>query len=110
MFLAGVFLDDSAPTAGTEPDRLDFIPANPDDQGNNFTDLSPALRQSFFVGDGHTDSGGVQTFHIPDGATRLYLGVEDAWDFGSAGSSGAPGFFNDNSGAFSVTPQISTPT
>ena len=87
-FLVGVFLDDSEPIAGSEPARLTF--SNPED----FTSLSPLLRQTFFIGDGRTDAGGVvQSFVAPAGATRIYFGFVDAFIY-----IGLPGQFQDNSG------------
>ncbi|QBB70149.1 hypothetical protein ELE36_07095 [Pseudolysobacter antarcticus] len=87
-FLVGVFLDDSEPVAGTEPARLSF--ASPE----NFTTLAPLLLQTFFIGDGKTDGGGVtQSFAAPLGATRLFFGFADAPNY-----TGLPGAFVDNSG------------
>ena len=87
-FLVGVFLDDSEPVGGTEPARLSF--ASPE----NFTTLSPVLRQTFLIGDGKADTGGaVQSFVAPPAATRLFLGFADA-----PGYTGLPGAFQDNSG------------
>jgi hypothetical protein len=87
-FLVGVFLDDTEPVAGTEPARLSF--ASPED----FTTLSPLLRQTFLIGDGKADnSGAVQSFVAPAGATRLFLGFADGPNY-----TGLPGAFQDNSG------------
>ncbi len=90
MFLTGVFLDASEPS-GIPPDRLDFGPSALTDA---FTEASPALRQTFFIGDGLTPSGVRQIFHVPPGATRLFLGFADGFAF-----SGDPGYFDDNGGA-----------
>jgi hypothetical protein len=96
MFLVGLFLDGSEP-ADPAPSRLGF--SDPED----FTDLSPALRQVFFIGDGVTDTGGTtQRFHVPATATRLFLGFADAFFFDEA-----PGFYGDNSGALTATFSIS---
>jgi hypothetical protein len=77
-YLIGVFFADTVPTGphGT----LDFT-------GNrDFASLSPALAQTYFIGDGRTATGRLQRFHPPPGATRLYFGVGDAWVLpGSAG-------------------------
>jgi hypothetical protein len=91
--LVGVFLDASDPTSSAAPADLDFGPTG---IGTAFTTLSPALKQAFFIGDGltGTGSGTVQTFVVPAGATRLFLGTSDG--FGWA----------NNSGAFTVTPAI----
>jgi hypothetical protein len=97
-FLAGVFLDDSAPITGAEPTRLDF-----NSIGANFTDLNPLLAQTFPIGDGltGTGSGQHQIFHVPDNATRLFLGFLDAYDFG--GPSGrAPSQYADDTGSFTA--------
>lgn len=88
--LVGVFLDNNLPTSGPAPADLDFGGTG---IGTAFTTLSPALKQVFFIGDGltGTGSGSAQTFVVPAGATRLFLGVSDG-----------VGWFN-NSGSFSVT-------
>ena len=89
-YLIGVFLADAVPT-GPPPATLDFT-------GNrDFASLSPALGQTFFIGDGRTASGRPHRFHPPPGATRLYFGFGDAWSF-----QGPPGFYADNSGSLKV--------
>lgn len=97
-YLVGVFLDDSEP-ADPPPDSLVL----PD---GSFLDLFPDLRQIFFVGDGLTGegSGTVQTFHIPDTATRLFLGFSDRCSV----SPNVPGWYDDNSGTVSGTVTFST--
>lgn len=84
--LVGVFLDASQPNLSAAPGALDFT-------ATSFTTLSPLLKQAFFIGDGRTGtgSGSVQTFVVPSGATRLFLGTSDGF-----------GWFN-NSGSFAVT-------
>lgn len=89
-YLIGVFLADAVPT-GPPPATLDFT------GDRDFASLSPALGQTFFIGDGRTASGRPHRFHPPTGATRLYFGVADAWAF-----EGPPGFYADNSGSFQV--------
>jgi hypothetical protein len=89
-YLIGVFLADSAP-AGSPPGTLDFT------GDRDFTSLSPALAQTFFIGDGRTATGRSQRFRVPPGATRLYFGFGDAWSF-----EGPPGFYADNSGSLEV--------
>ena len=87
-FLVGVFLDDTEPVAGTEPVRLSF--SSPE----NFTMLSPLLRQTFLIGDGKADSSGTtQSFVAPPGATRLFFGFTDGPNY-----TGFTGAFQDNSG------------
>lgn len=83
------------------PARLDFRTL-----GTGFTELSPLLGQSFFIGDGLTGlgTGAQQQFHAPAGATRLFVGIVDGGFFGWFGppSDSAPGAYVDNSGSFSV--------
>lgn len=88
--LVGVFLDSSQPDTTAAPAGLDFSSGG---IGTSFATLSPALKQAFYIGDGltGTGSGSVQTFLVPAGATRLFLGTSDG--FGWA----------NNTGAFSVT-------
>jgi hypothetical protein len=57
----------------------------------DFTSFSPQLKQPFFIGDGRRSDGTVQTFTVPSGATRLYLGVHDNVNW------------NNNSGYFLVS-------
>lgn len=101
--LVGVFLNASQPDSSAAPSALDFT-------STSFTTLSPALKQAFFIGDGRTGNGTgtVQTFVVPAGATRLFLGTSDG-----------VGWFN-NSGSFNVgiavgagvtpTPTVPPPT
>jgi hypothetical protein len=93
--LVGVFLDNSLPTATPAPADLNFSTPG----STSFASLSPALKQAFFIGDGLTGSGTgtVQTFVVPAGATRLFLGTSDGF-----------GWFN-NSGSFAVTVAANTP-
>ena len=101
MFLVGVFVGPTEPT-DPAPARLDFSNTG---LTENFSSLSPALNQVFFIGDGltGTGSGVMQQFLVPSGATRLYLGFADAFDPGSNTISGQPGFYGDNDGAISAT-------
>jgi hypothetical protein len=85
MFLAGLFLGD-AEAQDPAPARLDFT------KQPNFTVLSPLIGQTFYAGDGKG-----RTFRIPRGATRLFLGFVDAFDF-----VGEPGFYGNNRGQFEV--------
>jgi hypothetical protein len=92
-YLVGVFLPDRINVA-SPPETLDF---NGD---YNFLQLSPRLAQLFFIGDGRATRR-LQRFEIPAGATRLYLGIADAFGF-----RGPPGNYDDNTGAFDVTVQF----
>jgi hypothetical protein len=93
--LVGAFLDNSLPTATPAPVDLNFSTPG----STSFPSLSPALKQAFFIGDGLTGNGtgAVQTFVVPAGATRLFLGTSDG-----------SGWFN-NSGAFAVTVTAAAP-
>jgi hypothetical protein len=84
--LVGVFLDNSVPS-GSGPASLDFS------SGLNFASLTPGIGQIFFIGDGltGTGTGGVQQFYVPTGATRLFLGTSDGYEW------------QNNSGSFRVT-------
>jgi hypothetical protein len=94
LYLMGVFLTSAAP-GSTAPAILDFRSTA---IGTNFDELSPAIGQSFYIGDGFNPvSGRQQRFNAPANATRLFLGVMDAYGF-----SGYTGAYSDNSGSFSV--------
>ena len=100
LALVGVFLSDVEP-ADPAPASIDF-----NSIGIAFTILSPSIAQIFFIGDGKTGTGGglLQTFQVPNGATRVFFGVADA-----LGAAGPPGTFSDNGGTFTanatVTPE-----
>ena len=95
-FLAGVFLGPSLP--GVAPTRLDFNVI-----GTNFLSLSGlGLGQTFFIGDGFTAGSVQQQFFVPDGATRLYLGIADGGSF-----IGTPDFYADNFGTYTARYSIS---
>lgn len=92
--LAGVFLNDSIPSSGPAPATLNFSTSG---IGIDFTSLSPALRQVFYIGDGVTSTMAFQEFIAPTGATRLFLGIPDGFGF-----VGAPGAYDDNDGSYRV--------
>jgi hypothetical protein len=79
-----VFLDDNAPNTTAAPTNLDFGT----DTARNYTSISPKLKQVFYVGDGKRSDGEAQTIVIPAGATRVFFGMMDAWQW------------NDNEGNF----------
>jgi Flp pilus assembly protein TadG len=89
-----VFLSDSAPTSGTTPSNLDFN----SNSSRDYSSISPSLKQVFFVGDGLRSSGTAQTITIPYGATRVFLGMMDAWQW------------NDNTGNFQTRLYAGTET
>lgn len=89
--LVGLFLGAGSPTGAPIPSRINYS------GGLNFRSIAPQVGQIFFIGNGltgdtHTrDFGGtVQTFVVPTGATRLYLGTTDG-----------SGWYNNN-GSFNV--------
>lgn len=79
-----VFLSDDPPSNGAAPAALDFNTATQRD----YATLRPALKQVFFVGDGKRANGEVQRIVVPEGATRVFVGMMDAWQW------------NDNVGTF----------
>jgi hypothetical protein len=95
MFLVGVFLGPNGQPASAPP--------TPDVTGANdvLAPLPPPLGQQFFIGDGFTSSRALQTFAVPAGATRLFLGFAEKWGFGSPHT--LPGFYGDNGGSLRVT-------
>ena len=97
LFLTGVFLDAVEPAIA--PARLDF---STNGLGREFAVLSPAIAQTFYIGYGKTltNMGACQRFVVPPTATRLFLGIVDAWD-GSA-VRGDPGAYFDDGGAYEV--------
>lgn len=89
LALVGVFLGPDAPAG--EPTPVDF-------SGNHtFEVLSPGPAQPFFIGDGRDAAGALQRFEVPDGATRLFLGIADGFNF-----QGGAGHYGDDNGAFEV--------
>ncbi len=114
MFLIGVFLSNSAPTAGTQPGSLTFFTSGgglDTDNRVNWFDPSTtfAIGQAFYIGDGKTGlcadlvatcAGTTQVWNVPNTATRLFLGFADG---GGAGPfSGSFGAYDDNTGSLSV--------
>lgn len=83
--LVGVFLGAGVPTGGGQPAGLSF-------PSLSFTSLSPGLDQIFWIGDGRTGTGAgaFQLFTAPIGATRLYLGTVDGFQW------------NNNTGGYDV--------
>lgn len=85
--MIAVFLSDSAPNATAAPAALDFQTSAQRD----YTTLSPLLKQTFFIGNGRRSTGEVQQIVVPPGATRLFIGNMDAWQW------------NDNNGGYNAT-------
>ena len=84
--LVAVFLGPDGANVGTVPDQLVFDTK----ESRDFTVLYPELNQPFFIGDGRTSDGAQQEFVVPAGATTLYLGVMDVYEW------------NNNQGGFST--------
>lgn len=89
--LMGVFLDASQPDSSPTPANLDFGAGG---LGTTFAVLSPGLKQVFFIGDGLDGNGDPQSFEVPAGATRLFLGTMDSYEW------------NNNLGSFRVAAEI----
>jgi PEP-CTERM motif len=92
--LVGVFTTNTDPSVSVAPSALSFDKNAP-------ASLSPLLDQVFYIGDGlsgyNNPAGTSLTFTAPSNATRLYLGVIDAYFFGNT-----TGYYNDNKGSFTV--------
>jgi hypothetical protein len=93
MFLVGVFLTDDPPST-IAPERLDFT------KREHFHALAPQIAQTFFIG-----AGGSRAFHVPSGATRLFLGFADAFS-GTTYYQGHPGYYDNNGGHFCVAVEV----
>ncbi len=91
--LVGVFLSDGVPVSNP-PATLDFTNTG---LGINFLTLAPELQQVFYIGNGVTSGGVFQEFIAPAGATRVFFGISDSFNF-----NGAPGAFDDNDGAYQI--------
>ncbi len=91
--LVGVFLNNDIPN-GAAPSTLNFSNGG---FGVDFTSLFPDLNQVFYIGNGVTSGNVFQEFIAPTGATRLFLGITDAFGF-----NGAPGAFDDNDGSYII--------
>jgi hypothetical protein len=100
MFLIGVFLGATLPVSQVASigDYGTGAVVTPSDAV-----YTPLLGQTFFIGDGTTgnQSGAVQQFVVPVGATRLFLGFADAMSF-----IGQSNMYNDNGGSLNVNLQI----
>jgi hypothetical protein len=84
--LVGVFLGPDQPDPSLMPNPLDFSTAD----SRDYDTISPLLQQVFYIGDGMTSSDGQHRVTVPDGATRLFLGTMDGFEW------------KNDAGAFSV--------
>jgi hypothetical protein len=82
-----VFLSNSLPDSQTAPGTTDFSTQAERD----YSTYSPQLQQVFYAGTGQTSEGAQQQIIVPTGATRLFLGTMDGWEW------------SNNVGGFSVT-------
>ena len=79
--LLGVFLDAGRPDNTAAPGTLDVRPGGNVAGGLDYAMLNPALKQVFFIGDGLDGVANQQLIVAPAGATRLFLGVADGWEW-----------------------------
>ena len=93
MFLVGVFLGPNGQPQ-TAPASLDVSNAN------SAASTSPLIGQQFFIGNGQTKMKTLQEFDVPAGATSLYLGFAENFEFSHHDR--LPGFYTDNGGKLSV--------
>jgi hypothetical protein len=95
----GVFTTGSEP-ADPAPATIDYNTAS-----TSLLGYTPLLDQQFFIGDGLTGTGDgqVQSFYVPQGATRLWLGTFDAGNY-----QGLPGSFDGNTGQLGGSVQFNS--
>jgi hypothetical protein len=104
--LVGVFLGPDQPDQSPAPDALDFST----DASRDYAVLAPALKQVFFIGDGLTSTGAPHQVIVPDGATRLYLGTMDGFEWRNDAGAFSVRINRVNGGNFPVlVPGISDP-
>lgn len=84
--LIGVFLGPDQPDLTAAPASLDFST----EESRDYLILAPSLKQPFFIGDGLTSGGAIQQIIAPAGASRLFLGTMDGYEW------------SNNLGSFSV--------
>jgi hypothetical protein len=94
--LMGVFLTNNAPDLTTAPATIDWTQAANLNQGT-YTTLQ--VQQPFYIGTGSTTGGVTQSFQVPPGATRFYIGIWDGVDYNNNGGS--------LSGTVTVKPYVS---
>jgi len=87
--LLGVFLGDERPDRTRTPKPFKLRGS-----GANSLTISPQLKQVFFIGSGATKGGSRRRYLVPTGATRLFLGVMDGYEW------------NNNQGSFSVNVSV----
>lgn len=93
-FLAGIFAPASPPSLPAPPP---LTITGQEQVQDSITSPPLQLYNLFYIGDGRSNAGQTLVVQLPQGATRLYLGVVDACD------GEAPlGSYHDNSGAWMV--------
>jgi hypothetical protein len=87
--LLGMFLGTDRPDLNSPPPALDFSTR----ESQDYLALAPLLQQVFYIGDGLTSGADPlqQQIIVPTGATSLYLGTMDGWEW------------NNNGGSFTLT-------
>jgi Flp pilus assembly protein TadG len=75
--IVGVFLGSSLPDNTTAPTPLNFTTQAERD----YATLDPKLQQTFYAGAGQSSAGAQQSIVVPQGATRMYLGMMDGWEW-----------------------------
>lgn len=75
--LVGIFLTDTLPSPTSPPGGLDFTAGGNVVGALDYLTLAPELNQVFLIGDGFTSDGIQQEIIVPEGATRLFLGIMD---------------------------------
>jgi hypothetical protein len=97
--VSAVFLGSTVPDLNTAPGTLNFSTQAEQDYtaGTNNGEalingeFAPQLQQVFYVGNGQTSTGQQESFVVPAGATRVFLGTMDGHEW------------SNNSGGFTVT-------
>jgi Flp pilus assembly protein TadG len=75
--LNAVFLNDNVPDNQTVPPTTDFSSQS----ARDYASYAPQLQQVFYVGTGTTSTGSQQSITVPTGATRMFLGTMDGWEW-----------------------------
>ena len=94
-----VFLGNNVPDSNPAPATLnfstqaerDYTAGTNNGEAVNNGQFAPKVQQVFYVGNGLTSTGEQETFIVPNGATRLFLGTMDGHEW------------SNNSGGFVVT-------
>jgi putative Tad-like protein involved in Flp pilus assembly len=74
----GLFLTNNAPNLATAPAMVDWTQSS---QSNQATYSNLAVQAPFLIGTGQTTGSVVKQFLVPPGATRLFIGVWDGYEY-----------------------------